>query len=202
MRQVRLGQTGLKVSAVAFDELAREGKIRHVGVSNYGIADMEELRRFGRLETLQPAYHMFRRESEDEILPYAVKNDIGVLVYGPLAHGLLSGRMSLATAFAADDWRSKSPDFTGDTLRRNLRVVDRLKKFARARAITLPELAVAVAVADHPAVEVAIVGAHRPAQLDGTASAAGVHLAPDELVVIDGILADAVAVQGPHPEGM
>lgn len=193
--------TPAEETAQALDELAREGKIRHVGVSNYGVADMEELRMYGRLETLQPAYHMFRREIEDDILPYAVKNDIGVLVYGPLAHGLLSGRMSPATAFAADDWRSKSPDFTGDTLRRNLRVVDRLKEFAHARAITLPELAVAWTLA-HPAVDVAIVGAHRPAQLEGTASAAGIHLAPDDLVIIDGILADAVAVQGPHPEGM
>src|SRR2546430_6725200 len=107
---------------------------------------------------LQPPYHLFRREIEHAILPYAGVHDIGVLVYGPMAHGLLSGQLSQSTAFAADDWRSRSPDFTGDTYRRNLAVVQRLTVLARASGITLPQLAVAWTLAN-PAVHVAIVGA-------------------------------------------
>ena len=93
-----------------------------------------------------------------------------------------------------------SPDFTGERFRRNLQVVERLKQFARERAITLPELAVAWTLA-HPAVQVAIVGAHRPAQLDGTATAADHHLSADDLRRIETIVADAVPVWAPHPEG-
>jgi aryl-alcohol dehydrogenase-like predicted oxidoreductase len=109
--------------------------------------------------------------------------------------------MTPATTFAADDWRSKSPDFTGWTFRRNLQVVERLSQFARARGITLPELAVGWTLA-HPAVEVTIVGGHRPAQLTDTVAGADLHLSPDDLTEIDAILTKAVPVWGPHPEGM
>jgi aryl-alcohol dehydrogenase-like predicted oxidoreductase len=193
--------TRAEETAGALDALVREGKIRHVGVSNYGVEEMEELRAFGQVETLQPPYHLFHRAIEDEILPYTAKHDIGVLVYGPLAHGLLSGRMTAATTFAADDWRGTSPDFTGAAFRRNLQVVQRLKEFARERAIALPELAVGWTLAN-PAVDVAILGARRPAHLEGTAAAADLHLAPEDLGAIDAIVADAVPVSGPHPEGM
>jgi aryl-alcohol dehydrogenase-like predicted oxidoreductase len=193
--------TPAEETAEALEALVREGKIRHAGVSNYSVEEMEEFSEFGRLETLQPPYHMFRREIEDEVLPYTAKHNIGVLVYGPLAHGLLSGRMTPATTFAADDWRSKSPDFTGDTFGRNLRVVQRLQAFARERGTDLPALAVAWTLA-HPAIDVAIVGAHRPSQLEGTAGAADVSLSAQDLTQIDAILAGAVPVWGPHPEGM
>jgi aryl-alcohol dehydrogenase-like predicted oxidoreductase len=188
-------------TAGALAELVAEGKIRHVGVSNYNVPEMQQLSRFGRLETLQPPYHLFRRAIEDQILPYAAGHDIGVLVYGPLAHGLLGGRMTPATSFPTDDWRSHSPDFSGERFRRNLKVVERLKQFAGERGITLPELAVAWTLA-HPAVQVAIVGARRPAQLDGTATAVDRHLSADDLRRIEVIVADAVPVWGPHPEGM
>jgi aryl-alcohol dehydrogenase-like predicted oxidoreductase len=194
-------RTPAEETAAALDELVREGKVRHVGVSNYGVDEMEDLRRFGRLETLQPPYHLFRRAIEDDILPHAAKHDIGVLVYGPLAHGLLSGRMARDMTFAADDWRSRSRDFTGETFRRNLQVVERLRQFGQVRGIALPELAVGWTLAN-PHVDVTIVGAHRPAQLDGTASGADLHLSPDDLGEIDTILADAAPVWGPHPEGM
>jgi aryl-alcohol dehydrogenase-like predicted oxidoreductase len=193
--------TPAEETAEALQELVREGKVRHVGVSNYEVEQMEKLRGFGPVETLQPPYHLFRRDIEDEVLPYTAKHDIGVLVYGPIAHGLLSGRMSPATTFAPDDWRSKSPDFTGERFRRNLQVVQRLKEFAQERVVLLPELAVAWTLA-HPAVDVAIVGAHRPSQLDGTATAADLHLSDEDLGEIDAILADALPVWGPHPEGM
>ena len=188
-------------TAAALAELVAEGKIRHVGVSNYDVPEMQQFSQFGRLETLQPPYHLFRRAIEDQILPYAASHDLGVLVYGPLAHGLLGGRMTPATSFPTDDWRSHSPDFSGERFRRNLQVVERLKQFARERAMALPELAVAWTLA-HPAVQVAIVGARQPAQLDGTATAADRHLSADDLRRIELIVADAVPVWGPHPEGM
>jgi aryl-alcohol dehydrogenase-like predicted oxidoreductase len=185
----------------ALEELVKEGKIRHAGVSNYDVEQMQSLARFGPVETLQPPYHLFRRDIEETILPYTAEHDIGVLVYGPLAHGLLSGRMTESMTFAPDDWRSKSSDFTGETFRRNLAVVERLKGFARERDVSLPQLAVAWTLANL-AVQVAIVGARRPSQLDGTAPAADIKLSKADLQEIDASLADAVPVWGPHPEGM
>jgi aryl-alcohol dehydrogenase-like predicted oxidoreductase len=192
--------TRAEETAAALEQFVREGKVRYVGVSNYGVEEMEELRTLGWLETLQPPYHMFHRDIENEILPYTAKHDIGVLVYGPLAHGLLGGRMSPTTTFAEDDWRAKSPDFTGETFLRNLRVADRLKKFAADLGITLPTLAVRWTLS-RPAVHVTIIGAHRPTHLDDTATA-DLPLSAQDLAEIDLILADSVPMWGPHPEGM
>jgi aryl-alcohol dehydrogenase-like predicted oxidoreductase len=182
-------------------DLVREGKIRHVGVSNYDVRQMEDLARYGPMETLQPPYHIFRRDIEAEVLPYAEEHDIGVLVYGPLAHGLLSGAMTPTTTFAGDDWRSHSSDFTGETFQRNLRMVDRLKQFAQEHAMMLPQLAV-VWTLSHPAVDVAIIGARRPSHLGETVGAAAMTLSKHDREEIDRILADAAPVVGPSPEGM
>jgi aryl-alcohol dehydrogenase-like predicted oxidoreductase len=193
-------RTPAEETAKALEQLVGEGKVRYVGVSNYNVEQMEELRTLGWLDTLQPPYHMFHRDIENEILPYTRKHDIGVLVYGPLAHGLLGGRMTAHTTFAADDWRGKSPDFTGETFQTNLRVVDRLKEVAADLGVSLPALAVSW-TQTQPAVDVTIVGAHRPAQLDDTA-AADRPLSERDLTDIDLILADSVPMWGPHPEGM
>jgi aryl-alcohol dehydrogenase-like predicted oxidoreductase len=193
--------TPAEETAGALEDLVREGKIRHAGVSNYSAKQTDELVRYGRVETLQPPYDMFRRDIEAEILPYAAEHDIGVLAYGPLAHGLLAGTMGPGTTFPADDWRSHSPDFTGERFRRNLQVVDRLKDFARERAISLPQLAVAWTLS-HPAVQVTIIGARHPAHLDDTTAAAEVTLSDEDRREIDRILAGAVPVVGPSPEGM
>ena len=107
--------TPAEETAGAMEDLMREGKIRHVGVSNYDVKQLEDLARFGKVETVQPPYHLFRREIEDEILPYAMDHDLGVLVYGSMAHGLLTGTMTPKTRFARDDWRAESPDFAGET---------------------------------------------------------------------------------------
>jgi aryl-alcohol dehydrogenase-like predicted oxidoreductase len=188
-------------TAGALEDLVREGKIRHVGVSNYDAKQMEELASHGRVETDQPPYDMFRRDIEDEILPYAEDHDIGVLVYGALAHGLLSGTMTADTTFPADDWRSHSSDFTGETFRRNVAVVDQLQALARDRDLPLPALAVAWTLS-HPAVQVAIVGARRPEHLAATIGAADAALSAADRLAINGILADASPVHGPSPEGM
>jgi aryl-alcohol dehydrogenase-like predicted oxidoreductase len=194
-------ETAPQETAAALAEFVAEGKIRHIGVSNYDVEQLQALSQFVRVETLQPPYHLFRRDIESTVLRYTSAHDLGVLVYGPLAHGLLSGRMSAATTFAPDDWRGKSPDFTGDAFGWNLAVVERLKELARARDVTLPQLAVAWTLAN-PAVQVTIVGARRPAQLDETAAAAELKLSETDLQEIDTIMKDARPVWGPHPEGM
>jgi aryl-alcohol dehydrogenase-like predicted oxidoreductase len=182
-------------------DLVREGKIRHAGVSNYSPRQMTDLARHGPVETDQPPYHMFHRDIEAEILPYTAENDIGVLVYGPLAHGLLSGTMTPETTFAADDWRGSSADFKGERFARDLELVDALKQYALTHEITLPQLAIAWAISN-PAVDVAIVGARHPQHLDDPAAAADIRLSSSDRDEINAILADAVEIVGPAPEAM
>jgi hypothetical protein len=187
------------------DELAKliaDGKIRHVGVSNFTVEQME---RFGAtlpVETLQPPYDLFRRDIEADVLPFTAANDIGVLVYGPLAHGLLSGHLGPDTQFAPDDWRSHSPDFQGEAYRRNLRVVAELQQLARQElGITLPQLAIGWTLAN-PAVHVAIFGTRHPDHVDETLAAAELDLDDDVMQRINQIVVDATPVTGPSPEGM
>jgi aryl-alcohol dehydrogenase-like predicted oxidoreductase len=153
------------------------------------------------IDTLQPPYHLFRREIEATVLPFAREHGIGVLVYGPMAHGLLSGRMTEQTTFAPDDWRSKSDLFVGDAFRRNLAVVRDLADFAATRAATVAQLAIAWTLAN-PAVDVAIVGARNPEQIRQTAPAAEIALSPADMAQIESILRAEVAVGGPAPEAM
>jgi aryl-alcohol dehydrogenase-like predicted oxidoreductase len=194
-------RTPLQETGAALAALVAEGKVRHVGVSNYDAAQMAELARFVPVETLQPPYHLFRRQIEAEVLPYCAIHDIGVLVYGPLAHGLLGGTMTVGTTFPPGDWRGQSPDFTGGTLATNLAVVDDLETFAAQRGVSLVELAVAWTLA-HPAVDVALVGTRRADHLDRLVNAADVKLDAEDLDAIDHIVQRAVPVRGPAPEGM
>jgi aryl-alcohol dehydrogenase-like predicted oxidoreductase len=188
-------------TAGALRDLITEGKIRHVGVSNYNTAQMQQFSETQAVETLQPPYHLFRREIEDEILPYCRQQDIGVLVYGPLAHGLLTGTLNAHTVFAPDDWRRTSAVFSGDTYRRNLATVRALEKFAADRGITVSQLAVAWTLAN-PAVHVAIVGTRRASHVDDSLGAVQVSLSESDLDEIDRIMASATPVAGPSPENV
>jgi aryl-alcohol dehydrogenase-like predicted oxidoreductase len=188
-------------TAAALEELVREGKVRHVGASNYDALQIAEFERTRRLETLQPPYHMLRREIERAVLPYCREHDIGVLIYGPLAHGLLSGHFTGDTRLAAGDWRAGSELFSGADFQRNLRIVERLGELAAGLQITVAQLAIAWTLA-HPAVHAAIVGARRPAHIEGAAPAAEVHLDEDAMARVEEILAEAAVVGGPSPESV
>jgi len=189
-------------TAGALAKFVAAGTIRHVGVSNFDATQMEEFSATLPVETLQPPYHLFRREIETSILPYTRSHDIGVLVYGPLAHGLLGGGMSEATRFAPDDWRSKSDVFKGERYRRNLRIVSALERFAQfGLNTTVSQLAVAWTLAN-PAVQVAIVGTRNPDHVDDAVAAADLVLDDQVLREMHDIVNDEVPVGGPTPESV
>jgi aryl-alcohol dehydrogenase-like predicted oxidoreductase len=188
-------------TAGALRDLVAQGKIGHVGVSNYDAQQMAEFSRTLPVETVQPPYHLFRREIEDEVLPYCREHNVGVLVYGPLAHGLLTGALTEHTTFASDDWRSNTAMFTGDSYRHNLAAVRALEKFAADRGMTVSQLAIAWTLAN-PAVQVAIVGARKADHVQDSLAAADLSLSKPDLAAIDNIMASATPVAGPSPEGM
>jgi aryl-alcohol dehydrogenase-like predicted oxidoreductase len=189
-------------TAGALQELVHEGKIRHVGVSNYDAAQMAEFAETRPVETLQPPYDLFRRDIEAEILPYAREHDIGVLVYGALSHGLLTGAMDENTTFAADDWRSGAPFFKGEGFQRNVEVVRQLERFASEQlGVSVSRLAIAWTLAN-PAVQVTIVGARHPGHIEDSVAAAELSLSEVDLEQIDRIMAGSAPMTGPHPEMM
>jgi aryl-alcohol dehydrogenase-like predicted oxidoreductase len=189
-------------TAGALADLKAAGKIRLVGVSNFDATEMDEFSHTLPVETLQPVYHLFRRDIEESVLPYTKAHDIGVLVYGPLGHGLLSGALTPETRFAPDDWRSRSDVFQGEPYRRNLRVVSALDRFAQVELGTsVSRLAIAWALAN-PAVHVAIVGTRNPSHIEDAIAAADLELDPSVLRRIEDIISDEVRVGGPSPESV
>lgn len=186
-------------TAEALQELVDEKKIRHVGVSNFNPEQMEEFARTRPVETAQPPYSMFRREVKADVLPYAGENDIGVLIYGPLAHGLLTGAMTPDTDFSGDDWRSSSSMFSGEEFARQLGVVRELKRFAERRGHTVSQVAIAWTLM-HPAVHVAIVGSRSKKHIEESIGALNVNLSGDDMGELESILAATLPVAGPTPE--
>jgi hypothetical protein len=194
--------TPFEATANALAELVKEGKVRHVGVSNFSAPQLKEFSDTLPVETLQPPYHLLHRSIEAEVLPYAEAHDVGVMVYGPLAHGILSGALHPDTQFAAGDWRATSPDFRGETFRRNLTVATELARLAHDDlGISLSQLAIAWTLAN-PAVDVAIVGTRNPAHVDQALDAAAVTLEPAVIEHIEVITSDVHPIAGPSPEAM
>ena len=145
------------------------GKIRYAGVSNHSVEQMEECLKTMPIIASQTGYHIFDRRYENDILPFARDHGMGVMVYGPLAHGLLTGTFTKDTEFSDDDWRRNRqafglPIYEGKHFDRNLRVVDRLKKIAADNGKTVAQLAIAW-VLSNPAITVALCGARNPAEI-------------------------------------
>jgi aryl-alcohol dehydrogenase-like predicted oxidoreductase len=125
-----------------------------------------------------------------------------VLVYGALAHGLLTGAMDENTTFAPDDWRSGAPFFKGADFHRNLEVVRRLQSLAQDRfGVSVSRLAIAWTLAN-PAVDVVIVGARHPGHIEDSIAAAELDLSEADLEEVEAIMADSASMGGPHPEMM
>jgi aryl-alcohol dehydrogenase-like predicted oxidoreductase len=192
----------LAETAGALATLVDEGKVRHVGVSNFSVEQMDAFSATLPVETVQPPYHLFHRDVEADVLPYTAAHDIGMLVYGPLAHGLLSGHLRADSNFTPGDWRAKSQDFQGEPYQRNLKVVATLERIANVElGVSISRLAVAWTLAN-PAVHVAIVGTRNPDHVDDAVAAAELELSDDVLHHIDDVMRDATPVAGPRPEAI
>ena len=182
---------GIEEGWEAMVELREEGKVRHLGVSNFDVSQMERLREIAPVETLQPPYNMLNRGIEDEILPYCAEQDIGVIVYSPMRSGLLTGKMTRERVenLPSDDWRRNSSDFREPRLSRNLELVDLLEEIGAEHGRSPAEVSIAWTLR-HPAVTAAIVGGRRPDQVDGIIAAAELRLSEDELERIEVFLGE------------
>ena len=161
----------------AFAELKQQGLVRHIGVSNFSAGQLRRIQSIAPVETLQPQYSLIDRDAEKELLPFAEREGTGVIVYSPMASGLLTGGMTRdrIARLPDDDWRKSDPRFREPQLSRNLALVERLKTVAGRHDTTPGAVAIAWALRN-TAVDGAIAGFRRADQVDPILFAATVGL--------------------------
>jgi aryl-alcohol dehydrogenase-like predicted oxidoreductase len=180
------------------EEVVTSGRARFVGVSNFTAAMIGECMRTRRVDVSQVGYHMFDRRQEHATFPTCLTEGIGVMGYGSLGHGLLTGAFTTATSFGdpSRDWRGNGvafgqPIFRGDNFKTNIGVVERLRReVAEPRGVPLSQIALAW-VLGNPAISTALVGARTPAEVDANDAGAELDLTADERAKIDAILTGA-----------
>ena len=175
-----------------WETLARfreQGKVRWIGVSNFNVDQMKRAQKIAPITSLQPPYSMLRRAIEEEILPFAQANNVGVINYSPMVSGLLTGKMTAEriAAFPADDWRRRAVEFNEPRLSRNLRLVELLREIGNSHNVNPGVVAVAWTLR-HPAITAAIVGGRSAQQVEGLAPALTLRLADEEYARINTFL--------------
>ncbi len=173
-------------------DLKQEGKVRAIGLSNHSVAELNEADCLGHVDTVQPPFSLINREAASDVLPWCADHSTGVIVYSPMQSGLLTGKFSHGHMASLEqrDWRRADPQFTTH-LDANLALVDRIRPIAQRLGVQPGALAVAW-VLSFPAVSGAIVGARRPAQVEGWLPAA--HLDLDETTLTE--ISKAVSATG------
>jgi aryl-alcohol dehydrogenase-like predicted oxidoreductase len=191
-------ETPVDESWATMAALVDEGKVRAIGVSNFSIEEIERCEAVRHVDTLQPELNLVNREAAGDKVPWAREHGAGVIVYSPMASGLLTGRFSAerVEGLADDDWRKGAPQFQQPALDANLALVERLKPIAERLGCSLPELAIAWTLA-WPGVDGAIVGARSPEQVDGWIGAAAIELDDETLDQIAAAIAETGAGSGP-----
>ena len=167
-------------------KLKEEGLVRHIGVSNFTVAQMLRAQAIAPVETLQPPYSMLRRAIEAEILPWCQEHGVGVIVYSPMLSGMLTGAMTKERAenLPAGDWRRNNKEFQEPRLSLNLELVELLRTIGSRHGRSPGEVAVAWTLR-HPAVSGAIVGGRSAAQVEGVVGAGALRLDEGELQEIE-----------------
>ena len=167
-------------------DLKREGKVSWIGVSNFNVSQLRRVQAIAPLTSLQPPYSLANRAVEDEILPFCRREGIGVIVYSPMASGLLTGAMTRdrASRLPKDDWRRVHPDFNEPKLSAHLALVERLRAVGKRYDRSPGEVAVAWTLRN-PAVTGAIVGARNAQQAEGVMRAGELRLTETDLDEIE-----------------
>lgn len=166
--------------------LQREGKVRFIGVSNFNVAQMRRAQAIAPITSLQPPYSLLDRDIEQEVLPFCAQNQIGVIVYSPMASGLLTGKMTRERIerLPDDDWRKHDFRFQEPQLSRALEMVEQLRQIGERHGRSPAEVAITWTLR-RPEVTGAIVGARRPDQVEGIIGAADFRLSDEEITEIE-----------------
>jgi len=167
-------------------ELQKEGKVRHIGVSNFNVDQMKRAETFAPITSLQPNYNIVTRDIEKAVLPYCREHNIGVIVYSPMKSGLLTGKMTREriASLPPDDFRPRTISFQEPLLSRNLGLVEVLRAIGDRHGRTPGEVAIAWTLRD-PIITGAIVGMRSPEQAKQMVRSAEFQLGSDEIAEIE-----------------
>jgi aryl-alcohol dehydrogenase-like predicted oxidoreductase len=189
--------TPLDETMQALDDIMRAGKARYIGVSNFRLAQIEACMRLRRIDVVQYGWNLFDRRMQAEIFPYCAAQQIGVMAYGSLAYGMLSGTFDAGMQFDESDWRSRGGMlgnlnlfrtlFGPDHFPRNLTAVEELKRLAAKHGKTLPQFALRWTLSN-PVIGTALVGFREPAEVTENLGALGGPIDPADMAEIDAIL--------------
>ena len=180
--------TDLEETTAALERLKRAGKIRAYGASNFTVEQLRAARRFGDYATLQPRYNLLQSQAEADLLPYCRAEDIGVLVYSPLYHGLLTGKYAGAETF--EDLRKSNADFQGERFRELAARVRALEPIARKYALSIVQLVLAATLMN-PMIHCAIVGIKTPEHIADAAGAMGKIISREDYFQVRATLGSA-----------
>lgn len=186
--------TPIEETLRALDDLIKQGKVRYIGCSNYaawqiakahGISALHNLNRF---ETIQPEYSLITRGIEQEILPFAQSEGVGVIVYSPLGRGILSGKYREGITAPVDSRLAHGEERLKVLLNQSnaLALVNALQPLAERRGLTLPQFALSW-VLSQPGISSAIIGASKPEHIQETLEKVNEYLTTEELKEIDHI---------------
>ncbi|MFT9088299.1 MAG: aldo/keto reductase [Acetobacter okinawensis] len=183
-------KTPFEETARALEKSVQSGKVHALGLSNFSPEQMDEFRKFAPVASIQPPYNLFEREIEKDILPYAVRNNLAVLAYGPLCRGLLSGKMTAEHVFTGDDLRKVDPKFLQPRFNQYLNAVQGLATIAEQHGKSLLALAIRWVLDRGPTI--ALWGARKPEQITAVQDAFGWALSTDDMAAIDAVVAQNV----------
>ena len=176
--------TPIEEAMEAFHTLLEQGKIRAAGVSNYSVEQMEQASSVVELSSNQVPYSMVRRDIEQDVLPWCMDHDCGILAYSPLQRGLLTGKITPDYPFAPGDNRPETPHFKINNLIRTNKFLDKIRPLAEEKGATLSQLVIAWTLCQ-PGITVALVGARTEEQVKQNAGALEVQLSADEVNMIN-----------------
>lgn len=175
-------------------DLIQQGKVRHFGLSEAGVASIRRAHAVQPVTALQSEYSLWWREPEAEILPTLEELGIGFVPFSPLGKGFLTGAISETTTFDSTDFRTIVPRFTPEARKANHALVDLLGRIAAGKGATPAQIALAWLLARKPWI-VPIPGTTKLHRLAENLAAADVDLTPDDMREIEDALS-SVAVQG------
>jgi aryl-alcohol dehydrogenase-like predicted oxidoreductase len=193
--------TPIEETVGAMAQLVKEGKVRHLGLSEAGPKTLRRAVKVHPIAALQTEYSLWTRDPEDEIIPTCRQLGIGFVAYSPLGRGFLTGQIKRFEDLPPDDYRRTSPRFQGENFAKNLELVRRVEEIAREKGCTPSQLALAWVLAQGEDIT-PIPGTKRRKYLEENVGALNVKLTPDDLRRIDEVFPRGAAAGPRYPEEM
>lgn len=165
-------------------QLIKEGKIRHAGVCNYNVAQLKQAIEVCPIVSNQVPYSMLNRGIENELVPFCLENNIGILAYSPMERGLLTGKINTATSFEPGDHRSQHKLFQQENIIKVDAFLQAIAPMAEKHNATLGQLVLAWTV-KQPGIWSVLAGARTVEQAIGNARAMHINLAHEEILYIN-----------------